>query len=199
MIPRAHELEDGAAEVVERHPLPALRQVRDLAEIARGPAHANLAAIRATDGPRLFVDLRLPTGSARISYSHFPVVAIIARLALSKRTAGLTDDGITMAEVAEACVDRTASALQTVIRSLKAVGVLRSRNSYIGYQGHRATYYLTDSGVLIVGLTELLGPGVKLQTGGIGRAWAGRNMGEPPNLFQHAALLKKAGAAVRED
>lgn len=197
-VPKAHELDDGTPEVVDRYPQRRTPVTAAVADVAALRPNANLEAFRAAgdSGRREFVLIRTPAGAAKIAFTHVPVFATIVRLWMARRAEGAADPGVSPREVSEA-MGVPPTSLQNVFVSLRRNEMIRSKVTHVGYQGVRAKYYPTEAGAQALAIAELLGPSSLVMVGGQVNAWKGRNMSEPPNLFHFAALMRKSRREAR--
>ena len=85
----------------------------------------------------------------------------------------------------------TADAIRDIIRSLVRNRAATAKVVHIGYQGTRALYYPSPRGEEALAIAEVVGQGSLVQVGRPVNAWKGRNMTEPPNLFQIAHIATR--------
>lgn len=192
-----HEMDDGATEVVDRYPRHRGVKPLDVAEAAQAPAGGKFAAMTAESvkASRDYILLRTQMGSARISLPHAVVFRSLLALWLGKRTENETDPGVTIAEITNHLAERGESVpnstISAALRNLANNGAARSIETHVGWNGRRVRYYPTDAGALAFAFADVLGDGALVQVGGTQTAWRSRDAGEPMNLFQHAASIRR--------
>jgi hypothetical protein len=194
------DLDDGATEVVGVRPMRRGGAAIDLPKVVSSRSGGRLAQMRATaiEQSRNFINVRTPLGSARIALSHALVFHTLWRRWTANRAEGLDDPGVSMAElVADGEID-TARA-RAALAALSRTRIVRVVTQHIGYQGTRSRYYPTELGVQAFAIAEVLGPGSAVQVGRTREAWRGRNLDEPSDLFQFAALLRGGPLPVNSE
>lgn len=192
MNPAQGHMDDFDDEVLEGFQQPARRDIstQSLNEAAHEVSGGRMAAVRAAGDAqrRDFMIHRGPLGATRLTLSHVPVFRALWRVWTGKRTRQEDDPGATVGEIAEE-LQQDVKHVRNVLMSLLRNHLIRSTVRHVGWRGSRATYYPSDAGVQALALAEVLGPGHFVQVGRNTSAWRQRNLTEPGNLFQHAALL----------
>lgn len=196
----AHDLDDGAHEVVDIHPARGRLVSASIEEAVATAAGGRMAALHAKSAPHRtdFLILRSPTGAAKIALAHVPVFSAIWKAWAAKRVTGAADPGVSPTDIAEAA-DLEVSEVRTVIVSLLRNGLIRVATTHVGMRGARSLYYPSQAGVQALAFAEVLGPGSFVQVGRTNKAWTSRNHDEPGNIFQHAALLRGGAEPVFTD
>lgn len=187
---KAHELDDGATEVIENHPRrrpPAFASVAETASKAAG-GRLTQAETPASDERHDYVNVRTQLGAAKITLGHLHVFSALWRIWAAKRVNGV-DGGVTVADLTDA-LQRTPQAVRTVVATLIRNNIIRSVRTNVGWANVRASYYPTELGTQILALTQALGPGASVQIGRTATAWSSRSDDEPENFFRHAAFLR---------
>ncbi|UTU07901.1 hypothetical protein CcrC1_gp215 [Caulobacter phage C1] len=188
----AHLLDDGAHEVVDARPARARAPVVTLQEVVMEPIGGKMARMRAQGDRALreFLLIRSPAGAAKVTIAHAPVFRALVRANLQRRTQGVEDTGVSVAELAEAS-GLPPEKVRSVLASLVKNRAVRSKAEHLGWQGYTARYYPTDLGRELFAMAERWGEGVMVQIGSTSNAWKDRSQSEPPNLFQHADLIRR--------
>lgn len=192
------DLDDGATEVVDGRPRRRGTASVDLAKVVASPAGGRLVAGRAAAAEQSghYITVRTPLGAAKIALGHASVFHDLWRCWTVKRADGVDDPGVSAGEVTaagETDKARVRAALQALVRHR----LVKAITQHVGYQGTRIRYYPTDFGVQTFALAEVLGAGSSVQVGRTSEAWRGRNLSEPSDLFQFAALLRGGAHPVQ--
>lgn len=192
----AHLLEDGAHEVVEGRPSRSRTPVADLSEVARAEIGGRMAKIQAAGdrARREFLLMRSPAGAVKVALVHVPVFRALSRACLKRKARGEVDHGASANEIAEVA-ELPPEKVRSVLASLVKNRAVRSKTTHLGWQGYTAVYYPTMLGQELLAMAERWGEGVLVQVGSTTSSWKDRSASEPPNLFQHADLIRRNLAA----
>lgn len=180
---------DGMSEDVARSPRRSPPDALSVQEVAEQPA-GGLKALRGLPEAarsQEFVTLRTPSGAAKITLSHYPVLAALWGLSARKRAGG-EGAGVSVTEIASESGLTEASCWSIVGTLLKNQLIHRITVSR-GFGGRKARFFPTTLGVEIFALAEYFGYGSSIQIGKNETAWADRSNDEPENFFQWAKLL----------
>ncbi|AXQ69807.1 hypothetical protein HOU03_gp460 [Caulobacter phage CcrSC] len=188
----AHLLDDGAHEVVTDRPARARVPAKSLEEVIQEPIGGRMARVQAAGdrARREFLLIRAPWGVAKVTIAHVPVFRALIRANLIRRTKGEVDPGASISDIA-AIAELPPEKVRSVIASLVKNQAVRSKATHLGWQGYTARYYPTDLGRELFAMAERWGEGVMVQVGSTSNAWKDRSQSEPPNLFQHADLIRR--------
>lgn len=184
-------LDDGADEIVAYSPRRAVRPAARLDDIVKAPAGGRMAHMPASDrGLREFVLIRNQSGVVKMALGHVGVYRAMVKASWRKRLDRTADAGVTVGEIADVG-GFDPDAIRDIIRSLVRNRAATAKVVHIGYQGTRALYYPSPRGEEALAIAEVVGQGSLVQVGRPVNAWKGRNMTEPPNLFQIAHIATR--------
>lgn len=178
--------DDGSKPLNKRPGVPVSEPEEVIGLTAGG--HLAISRQKAHLSSQNFILLRGPLGALKLSYSHAHIVKIVWRLWAKKRVQGVEDPGVSVAEVAEVCEADTRP--YYILSSLVRSRVLRSVTTSTGWQGLRVVFYPTQAAIQMLAFSEILPIGSMVQIGKTSRVWKARGADIPPDLFQHAALLR---------
>lgn len=182
---------DPSDETVDVSPRRAKRPVADLDAIVMAPVGGGMAHLPSSDQAlREFVLIRDPAGVIKLPLGHAGVYRAMVKAAWRKRLDRAPDPGVSVMEIAE-IGGYDPDVIRPIVRSLVRNGAAAAKTIHVGFQGARALYYPSPRGEEVLGIAEVLGQGSLVQVGRPVNAWKGRNMTEPPNVFQIAQLVSR--------
>lgn len=193
----ALDYDDGASEVVDDRPMPTSPPPIEAAAVARqraGGRMKNIQAINAEYRREVISVRRAGAAPVKMAMPHVHVFQALWRVWQAKRTAAAEDAGVSIGEVSAALaaegLPSATSSVGATLRSLARNEVVRAVDQHRGFGSRRTHYYPTSAGIELFAMAEVLGHGAFLQVGKTLKSWQRRDVSEPKNLFQHAALIR---------
>lgn len=188
--------EDGASAIVKDRPSRRIIAPSTVQEIADKPASGRMKAMSDAGAAHRtdFVILRkVGRPAARLYLPHAVFFKGLWQLWSAKRISGLSDPGVTKAEMRAWMQDHVGptatSSVTSAVKALIRARVVRAVQQHVGFRAVRMHYYPTDEGVEILALAEVLGDGSFVQVGKTRAAWKNRAQDYPRSVFEHAQLL----------